>query len=64
MVASLQVKIIPTLRRKGKNEALIFLLTFFIKEKSEAGLGGKPKIQKRFFEARLFRFILNYDPPL
>jgi hypothetical protein len=45
MVASLQVKIIPTSRRKGRNEALIFLLTFFIKEKSEAGLGGKPKIQ-------------------
>jgi hypothetical protein len=62
MVASLQVKIIPPPRRKGRNEALIFLftsvyfqrcscfpfgqvLTFFIKEKSEAGLGGKPKVQ-------------------
>jgi hypothetical protein len=45
MVASLQVKIIPTTRRKGRNEALIFLNTFFIKKKSIAGLGGKPKIQ-------------------
>ena len=33
-------------RSKRKSEALIFLLTFFIKKKSELGLGLVPKYQR------------------